>query len=415
MSGLLDNQPFAAVRLSDSPSIDAFDRLRVSNPATVFDSSFQYDDSPTFWQTSRTGGGTATHLPERAAVRMITTASSGDEVIRQTYQYFRYQPGKSQLVFLTFMFGPRQINCTKEVGYNDAENGILLQDDGASLGFIRRSKVTGNISDERVVQSAWNLDPMDGSGPSKVTLDISKVHILVMDLEWLGVGRVRIGFVIDGIIVYCHQFLQANIGTSVYMTTANLPLRYRIRNTGASTASFLSQICSAVISEGGFEIAKALRFEGGTGATTRAPASRSAIVGIRPKRLFGSSGTLVNRTDIRMDSFAALVQSNNAYFEIIYNPTSVDGATWISANGSSAVEVDTTGSTITGGIAVDSTYSPAAGGGNAIRSALDYHLQQFYPLCLDLNGSNPQSIYVACTGIGGTPTVNVEMTWLELR
>ena len=68
-------------------------------------------------------------------------------------------------------------------------------------------------------------------------------------MQWLGVGRVRVGFNINGVIYYAHYFNNANNLGSVYMSTPNLPVRYEVSSTGGSVT--LDQICCTVQSEGG--------------------------------------------------------------------------------------------------------------------------------------------------------------------
>ena len=124
---------------------------------------------------------------------------------------------------------------------------------GNTAYFVERSLSLGTTI--RVAQEDWNIDKLDGTGPSGITLNSSKAQILWMDIEWLGVGSVRIGFVIDGAFIHCHTFHHSNIIESTYITSGSLPLRYEIANTGITTStSNLKQICSSVISEGGYNL-----------------------------------------------------------------------------------------------------------------------------------------------------------------
>jgi hypothetical protein len=68
----------------------------------------------------------------------------------------------------------------------------------AQLGKFCRKKSINWHSETVVPQTNWNIDKLDGTGISGITLDISKAQILWMDIEWLGLGTVRIGFVING-------------------------------------------------------------------------------------------------------------------------------------------------------------------------------------------------------------------------
>lgn len=235
--------------------LDAFGRLRVSEPVTLFDSQSRYASDPQF-DTQTATGGNAAYLANESSVSLDVTSSSGSSVIRQTYRVFPYQPGKSLLVLATFVMDAAVVtNLTQRVGYYSTENGVFFQQVDGVLSFVLRSFVTGSVSDARTVpQSAWNGDKLDGTGPSGITLDASKAQILFMDFEWLGVGSVRCGFVIDGKFIIAHTFQNANQITGVYMTTAILPIRYEIFTTGVTSgAASMKQICSSVISEGGYQ------------------------------------------------------------------------------------------------------------------------------------------------------------------
>lgn len=243
----------------DTSAIDSFDRLRVSNPYTIFDSKQLYDKQPLFFDEITGGSATSTHSTIHARTRMTVTASSSDYVIRQTKQRFNYQPGKSELLFITF-YAPQETGVTKRIGlfdstasspYMTANNGIFLSigESTVSLNIAKNGSTT-----ETVTQANWNVDPMDGTGVSGITLDLDATHIFCCDFEWLGVGRVRCGLVIDGVVYYVHYFNHANDSTftSVYMSSPNLPIRYDIASDGTGGGD-LDHICSTVMSEGGIE------------------------------------------------------------------------------------------------------------------------------------------------------------------
>lgn len=235
------------------PAFDAFGRLRVSNPQTVFDSKLVNDNQPLYWAQTLIGGATATWIQPDACERLVTPVA-GASAVRQTKRYFNYQPGKSQLVFETFNLYGLETHCIKRAGYFDASNGLLLELDGVAglVKLVRRStSSTGSLS---VPQAAWNLDPLNGTGPSGITLDFTKTQILAIDFEWLGVGSVRMGFVLNGAIVYAHRFDNANLNVAVFMRTPNLPIRYEIvadATLPVGQTRRMDCICSTVISEGG--------------------------------------------------------------------------------------------------------------------------------------------------------------------
>lgn len=235
-------------------TVDAFGRLRVSQPFTLFDSQNRFAIDPAFSFVTATGG-TATYVTNQSAVALSVTTSSGSHVLGQTYRVFPYQPGKGLLVLQTFSFSAAQTNLTQRVGYYGAYNGVYLEQAGSQVSIVIRTYTSGSVDNSRfVTQANWNVDKFDGAGPSGINLDLTKTQIIFMSFEWLGVGNVQVGFVENGVFYTAHIFSNANDQTKVYMQTAILPVRYEIFTTGATaSAATLQQICATVISEGGYE------------------------------------------------------------------------------------------------------------------------------------------------------------------
>ena len=215
---------------------DAFGRLRTSGPYTLFDAQNRYVKNDLFDESTATGG-TVTYDANASTVSLNVTTTSGSSVVRQSYRSFSYQPGKGLLTLNTFVMDTAKANVRTRVGYFNEQNGVFLERDGTTVNIVRRTYTSGAAVDTVVPQSSWNGDKLDGTGASGLTLDLTKAQILWEDFEWLGVGSVRVGFVIDGGYIVCHTFQNANNLDSVYMTTAMLPVRYEITNTGAAASS----------------------------------------------------------------------------------------------------------------------------------------------------------------------------------
>lgn len=335
---LLANDPMLA---------DAFGRIRVAQPLTLFDSSHRYRDNG-LWNTATASGGTAVFSANEGLVKLNVDTTAGSQVLRETAKVFSYQPGKSLLVMNTFVMAPSQTNLRQRVGYFGTDNGLYFQlNDNDKPKFVERSIVTGIVTETVVGQSSWNADTMDGNGPSGITLDVTKAQILFMDIEWLGEGTVRIGFVIDGNFIVCHRFNHANYITSTYITTASLPLRYEITNTGATaTASTLKQVCSTVISEGGYELRGAQQAVGTPILTPRTFAAAGTfypIVGVRlvPTKL----DAIVILTAV---SILGLGNGKNYAWRVIQSAT-ITGGLWTPVGADSAVAYNLTGTSATGG------------------------------------------------------------------
>jgi len=249
-------------RLTSTGSMtDAFGRVRVSEPYTLFESQHRYKQNDKF-DTLVTGTGNTEYKINESVVNMGVNTDSGAKVIRESKRVFSYQPGKSFLVMNTFAFAPLKEGLRQRVGYFGNNNGIYLEANGTSVALVKRSFVTGSIVEERVEQADWSYDSFDGTGFSKQLggpehgsgIDLNKANIFWLDIEWLGVGDVRTGFAVDGQFCPAHVFHNDNKNPTTYMTTAVLPIRYEIENVSSTSSnSTMKQICSTVISEGGYQ------------------------------------------------------------------------------------------------------------------------------------------------------------------
>ena len=243
----------AQVVIGDGANLDAFSRLRVSDPYTQFDSTAEYGLDTLKWDTAVVGSGAVSAVANQCALRLTTGGTTDTHAATlQSKPHMIYQPGKSRLVLMTFVMSAAQSNGLVEIGYGNTNNGIFLQRSGSAIQLVRRTNVTGTPVDNVVAQTDWNLDPLNGLGESGYTLNLTRANIFIIDLQFLGVGRVRVGFDLDGKVIYCHEFRNANSLSTVYMSTGSLPLRYRVLNSGtAGGTTTLDAICQSVVSEGG--------------------------------------------------------------------------------------------------------------------------------------------------------------------
>ena len=331
---------------------DAFGRLRVVEPYTLFDSQHQ-DVENDKWDTLITGSGTKTHLSNESTIKLEIGTANNDSIIRETLRTMPYQPGKSLLVMNTFVMGTPKANVVQRVGYYSANNGIFLENDSGNNYIVLRSSVTGNVAETRVAQSDWNIDKFDGAGYSgqgtqeehKTGVNVAKSNLFWIDIEWLGIGDVRCGFLVDGLLKLAHIFHNDNRNTSAYMRSAILPLRYEIFNKGITTSNtVMKQICSTVISEGGY---------------TQINQTRSASNPITGKNLTNSISNPMVSIRLKSDRLNAVVvpvsvdmyglQATAYKYRIFENVTSLTGASWTTTDASSAVEYDITATSMTGG------------------------------------------------------------------
>jgi len=330
----------------------------------------------------------------------------------QSYEYLPYQPGKSQLSFLTFNFEGGVADVLKFAGYSDGVNGVEFQLNGTTLQFIIYSGTgTGN---QTVVQSSWNLDKLDGTGSSGYTLDVTKVQILVIDLQALYAGRVRVGFDIGGNIIYAHEFLHANSVTPPYLQTASLPVRCGMTctNTVSTTMYFL---CSTVISEGGLDDVNQFGYSfSQTSTPVNVATSPTHVMSLRPKLTFNG---ISNRSRVAFIDVEIFNNGNQpVYWELCLGQAISGTTTFNDVNTTySSTEYNILG-TISGSpaIIIDAGFVAASGGAKGVTNTA---VNSRYPITLDAAGAHRSlgTLSLVLTSLSGTQSCYGAMKFREIR
>lgn len=398
---LFNNQ----VSLASTPQLDAFGRLRVGMPETLFDSQQRFGLDRSF-VSNTASGGTVTYVQPTCSANLSVTNTAGSYAARESRYVFKYQPGKSQLALMTFVMAPQSTNnLRQQVGYFGTENGYFVQLSDA-IYLCERSNSTGTITHSNVAQSSWNGDKLNGTGASGINLDISKSQIFFTDLEWLGVGSVRCGFVINGQFIVAHTFNHANIVSRTYMTTACLPVRYEIQTltTSAPATSNLQQICCTVASEAGFT--EPLTNFSNLYSFTASNGSWTPLISMRldPTRLEAVS--VVRQVDIALTSSGTLQWA-------LWTTSNITGASFTSPNNGSVVIAQ--GGTLN----VASAYQLASGlvtngGGNSVIASTADIKNYFSQIGRDSFSKTSDTLTLAVYGISTTPSGSALLSWQEM-
>lgn len=321
---------------------DAFGRLRVSETFTLADYSHIYGEEVELLTTT-SGSGTKTLRANESSIRLTVGTGDGDHVIHQSRMHHHYMPGKSQLALMSFVFGSARTNTVKRIGLYGEEDGVYFQQAGnGTLQFVKRTSISGSVVDETPIpQSSWNVDKCDGTGASGFNLLINKTQLFFCDYQWLGVGRLRVGFVHGGEFIVAHEFLHSNDLATVYWRNPNLPVRCEIRNVGVAVGTtFMDQICSTVMSEGGY-VESGVNFSSyaeGISLLKGAPATAKCLLAIKLKDTYQS---LPNRSIVRLTDLGILSDGSSIVYELWRLPnasTNITGGTWVSASSDSTVQ-----------------------------------------------------------------------------
>ena len=342
-----------------SGGYDAFGRVRYSEPFTLADYSHQYGEESDMLTKTVGAGSTLVYNTNRASVSLVVGTGATDQIIHQSRMYHHYMPGKSQFALMSFNFQDVRENTSKRVGYYSDRNGVFLQQAGnGTISIVKRSFTTGIVSDLVINQDQWNLDKLDGTTASGIDLDFTKTQLFATDFQWLGVGKIRCGMVVGGQLTYFHEFNHSNIEENVYWSFPSLPVRCEVLNTGTAVGiTSMQQICSTVLSEGGYK-ESGFEYAYGNGAVTvtgsnSAPNNIKCLMAIRCANTYNG---YPNRTNVRITDLELLSSSATCKWTLYRLPgnANITGGTWNSLGSESAVEYNPsvgTAFTLTGGYA----------------------------------------------------------------
>jgi hypothetical protein len=418
------NPTVAITNQFEPAAIDAFGRQRMSTPFTLADYSHVYgEDTELLTKTSGTSS-TITFDINRAKAILTVGTGANDFTIHQSRMYHHYMPGKSQMTLQSFNFTGSRIGTNKRIGLFDDNNGIFfLQSGDGTKAIVLRSNVSGSVYDETVTQNNWNIDKLDGTGPSLFNLNTTQTQLFAADFQWLGVGRVRAGFVHNGDIIIAHEFYNSNNKPSVYWSNPNLPVRCEIRNysgLAAGTDSF-DQICATVLSEGGYSEA-GVDFAA-VNSTTRSVATTSKLPLIAISLKTGYYGK-PNRSVVRANSLNVYTADNAISYEFWRLPStgSISGGAWESANNESVVQYNqgATSVNFTSGTLINVGFIIAGGQGagqfsssnqtTSVSSAKRGYISQ------NIDSTDSNVFVIVATGIGGgSSNTRANIQWRETR
>jgi len=402
------------IAFGDSPSVDAFSRLRISNPLTLFASQFTYNLNPLLLEQVTNGlGASISHdTTNRCALMTFSSVLSGGKAYMQSYEYLPYQPSKSQCVLITFNFKEGVSNVLKFAGLSDGTNGFEFQLNGTTKQFVIYSG--SSAGNETVTQANWNIDKLDGTTASGITLDITKTQILVFDFQALYVGRVRMGFDIGGQIVYAHEFNHSNLIAYPYIQTANLPIRCGM-TCSATASSTMNFICCAVVSEGGTEDVNSFGYSfQQASAAVSVTTSPTHILSLRPKSTFNS---ITNR--VRVVYIDAEIFNNGnqpVFWQLVIGQAISGTTTYNDVNTTySSVEYNSLG-TVSGSpaIVIDGGWASATG---SAKSVTNTAIASRYPITLDAAGNHRAlgTISLIATSLSSTQSCYGAIKFREIR
>nr|QBK92203.1 MAG: hypothetical protein LCPAC304_05500 [Pithovirus LCPAC304] len=287
-------------------------------------------------------------------------------------------------------------------------DGYFFELEGTTMGIVYRTASSGSQVDTRVVQSSWNIDTFDGNGPSRITITTwDDAYLLIFDQQWLGVGQVRIGLIIEGIIRYAHIFTNEGLQLP-YTRTAKLPIRYEIENVSAgATSDEMRMMCQSVLMEAQPSlIYPQFTFEDNVDSL----GAREVFLSLRLK-------ASQNRVTLRLVDVSVVV-TNNATFrtgliEVVLNPT-LQNDTWAqNPSPFSAAELDNDFSTTFTGGTLIAQGQASQGGVSHLSITSGGNRSPYFDINSDIAGTS-DILSLIGSNLAGSPNVSATMTWIEI-
>lgn len=386
--------------------------LKVAQLYPFADLTSKYKLDANLWDSITAVGGSVGHVSAQSALRVQVTGSSGSTADLCTNTFYKYQSGYTQLLSISIINSDAgQSNQIRQWGYFDDGDGLFFQVSGTSVSIVERTSTSGSPIDTPYDQLSWNMDPLDGTGPSGITLDVSKGNIYEIEFQWFGVGKAR--YFINGVLV--HEVDHTNTLSAPYMKTAHLPVRFRVTNTGASSAGSLTMVCSRVASQGQVHDPFEWVYSVANPTDKLVGLSEVPVLAIRPKGTFNS---IVNRSWVLPRNMSISTDGYKISYKLIYG-AALTGASWTSVSSGSATEYDFSASSYSGGDLIYQGYLPDGVGTQNIDLTSFFDVFGRFLRLAGFNGAGTNEsdtlVVVAVNESVGNTEVRSNFTWAEIR
>jgi len=386
-------------------------RVKVSGHDITDFSTYTFSKNLLNWDEQVIGTGSVTHVPEYGMVKFEVGPNAGDEIIRQTRRVQRYIPGKSAEVAMSVNFGAPTTGIRKRIGLFDNTDGAYFEDGGDGTYYVATRRKDGvSFIDTRVAREDWNMDKLDGTGPSGIVADTTAIQHIVIEYEWYGAGQVEFKFIIDNNSFPVHRFDHANRQSYPWASTASLPVRCELTNVAGTPGTHIF-----------YQGSHSFATEGETELLGRQQSISTAITG----KTLTTANTFYPMVAIRLkstalnsvvlpDSFSGATLDNTSVFVRVLDGAVVTGGTWVSYSTDSPVEYNITATGYTGGTPTETIYVSATGQGNVFRFN-ERAITQIDRTTTTTLGDTSDTFVIAMAATNANKSGFASLGWLEVR
>ena len=197
----------------------AFGELSVASNTPLAQTDFVYGIN-TVITSNVTSGSNASVTATNGLLSLVANAAAGASMVMfKPKKFVKYRGGESTLTRITGAFtsgAPTNSIQFVGTGFLEPSSNVIL--DGMGFGYQGSSFGIfwfRNSSTTFIPQASWNLDTMQGTGKSGITLDPTKLNIFELKFQYLGGGNLFF-YVLSSITGrWVHVHMIQNAGTLV--------------------------------------------------------------------------------------------------------------------------------------------------------------------------------------------------------
>lgn len=411
-----DPYGYPILRIDDtSKQHTSKNRVKTSNPEILFFNSFTGPDGDDLeiWDTQITGTGSVLQQnPNTGFLQLQVGSNVGDKIVRQTRRVIPYSPGRANEVSMAMRFTSPTAGIRRRHGPFTETNGAYFEDGGDGTYYVvLRHEVEGGIHEHRVPREEWNVDALDGNGPSGIVADPEAIHLMIVEYEWYGAGHVEFKFVIGNNSYPVHQFDTANVLDHPWSNTPFLPVRVEIENYGGATGTHSYYIGSTSVMAEGTIGPKGIEFNAATPITGKVTGNTANV--FRPMVSIRMKSDDLNAIVIPKDFQAATLDNTGIFYRIVQNASLV-GAVWVDMGNGSSVEYDVSATSQTGGKVLKEGYISPGNQGDIFPFDPDI-LNQLGRTTVTSLGDTSDIITVEVASVNANKTAYASFNWIEQK
>jgi len=328
-------------------NLDATGALRVTQASPLVAGEFHYAINPRFFTTTLANGGSAAGGVTGMAVLQTGTNPAGSAAIASK-QAARYLGGTGIYASWTAVFDTPQANSTQFVGIGDATNGFQIGYNGTQFAIRHRNAGV----DTFIPQADWNIDPLDGTGPSGITLAPQNGNVFRVQYLWHGFGPILFYVLADAVsFQLVHEILWANSNLVPSLSNPTIPLRASVVNAGNATNLTLKTASMGIYNEGydGKGDWPLIASIGSFGNSKTGISAETSVLTIRNKATNVLGGTNTNMVRVQVPRVSLVAAAGATLFRLLLNATlggTPSFSDWSTLE--SVIEIDTAGTTTAG-------------------------------------------------------------------